>query len=150
MPNGFYDYIANLPNGSQQALQELIRKKFGLVGKYEMRNMDVFLLEVEHPNAPGLKPGTPQVPSGLVTRGLIHLKNISISRLAKDLGWNLQIPVIDRTGLVGNYDFDSPENFGLPPAEKLQTAKQWLLNQLGLEIVPTNMPIEMLVVEKAQ
>jgi hypothetical protein len=28
--------------------------------------------------------------------------------------------------------------------------KEALLNQLGLELVPTNMPIKMLVVEKAQ
>jgi uncharacterized protein (TIGR03435 family) len=28
--------------------------------------------------------------------------------------------------------------------------KQALLDQLGLELVPTNMPIEMLVVEKAK
>jgi uncharacterized protein (TIGR03435 family) len=30
-----------------------------------------------------------------------------------------------------------------------QNLKQALLDQLGLELVPTNMPIEMLVVEKA-
>jgi uncharacterized protein (TIGR03435 family) len=150
MPDGFYDFIANLTNNSQQALQALIRKKFGLVGKYEMRDMDVLLLKVEHPNAPGLKPGTPQVLSGLVTRGLIHNKNISISRLAFDLGWDLQIPVIDQTGLVGNYDFDFPENLGDTPAEKLQIVRQWLFDQLGLELAPTNMPVETLVVERAK
>ena len=150
MPGGFYDFIANLTNNSQQALQALIRKKFGLVGKYEMRDMDVLLLKVENPNVLGLKPGTPQVLSGLVTRGLIHNKNISISRLAFDLGWNLQIPVIDQTGLVGNYDFDFPENLGATPAEKLEKAKQWLLTELGLELVPSREPIEMLVVEKVK
>ena len=150
MPGGFYDFIANLPNGSQQALQALIKKKFGLVGKYEMRDMDVLLLKVEHPNALGLKPGTPQMWSGLVTHGLIHEKNITISRLAKDLGWDLQIPVIDQTGLVGNYDFDFPENLGATPVEKLAKAKQWLLTELGLKLVPDRKPIEMLVVEKVK
>jgi uncharacterized protein (TIGR03435 family) len=150
MPGGFYDFIANLTNNSQQALQALIKKKFGLVGKYEMRDMDVLLLKVEHPNAPGLKPGTPQMQSGLVTRGLIHNKNISISRLAFDLGWDLQIPVIDQTGLVGNYDFDFPENLGPTPAEKLEKAKQWLPTELGLKLVPNREPIEMLVVEKVK
>jgi uncharacterized protein (TIGR03435 family) len=152
MPNGFYDYIANLPNGSQRALQELIKKKFGLVGKYEMRNMDVFLLTVDHPNALGLKPATPLIAgqkrlNGLVSEGLIHNKNVSMSRLAKDIGWNLQIPVIDQTGWDGSFDFDFPENLGVMPAEKLQNARQWLVDQLGLQLVPTNVPIEMLVVE---
>ena len=150
MPGGYYDYIANLTTDSQQALQALIKRKFGLVGKYETKDMDVLLLKVEHPNAPGLKPGTPQVQSGLVTRGLIHNKNISISRLAKDLGWDLQIPVIDQTGLVGNYDFDFPEDLGATPAEKLEKAKQWLLAELGLKLAPSREPIEMLVVEKTQ
>ena len=150
IPGGFYDYIANLTNDSQQALQALIKKKFGLVGKYEMRDMDVLLLKVEHPNALGLKPGTPQMQSGLVTHGLIHNKNISISRLAKDLGWDLQIPVIDQTGMVGNYDFDFPENLGATPAEKLEKAKQWLLADLGLKLAPNREPIEMLVVEKVK
>jgi uncharacterized protein (TIGR03435 family) len=150
MPGGFYDYIANLTNDSQQALQVLIKKKFSVVGKYEMRDLDVLLLKVENLNAVGLKPGTPQMRSGLVTHGLIHLKNISISRLAKDLGWDLQIPVIDQTGLVGNYDFDFPENLGATPAEKLEKAKQWLLTELGLKLVPNREPIEILVVEKVK
>ena len=115
-----------------------------------MRDLDVLLLKVENLNAVGLKPGTPQMRSGLVTHGLIHLKNISISRLAKDLGWDLQIPVIDQTGLVGNYDFDFPENLGATPAEKLEKAKQWLLTELGLKLVPNREPIEILVVEKVK
>jgi len=150
MPDGFYDYIANLTNGSQQALRKLIKSKFGLAGKYEVEPTDVWLLKVEQANAPGLKPGTPQGLSGLVTGGLIHEKNVSMSRRAKDLGWDLQMPVIDQTELVGNYDFDFPADLGVTPAEKFQTASQWLHDQFGLELRPANTPMEMLVVEKAK
>ena len=155
MPADFYDYIANLTNGSQRALQDLIKKKFGLVGKYELRNTDVYLLEVDRPNALGLKLATPlragqPRPPQLVSQGLIHYKNLSVSRLAKDLGWNLHIPVIDQTGLTGNYDFDFPENLGTAPAEKVQKARQWLLDQLGFDLVSTNMPVETLVVDNVK
>jgi uncharacterized protein (TIGR03435 family) len=54
------------------------------------------------------------------------------------------IPAVDHTNLKGNYDINIKwqEN-------NLTDLKQVLLNQLGLELVPTNMPIEMLVVEKS-
>jgi uncharacterized protein (TIGR03435 family) len=62
---------------------------------------------------------------------------------------DLQIPVVDQTGLTNEYDFslrwDGPDS-RQPDSEGL---KQALLDQLGLELVPTNMPIEMLVVTKA-
>jgi uncharacterized protein (TIGR03435 family) len=51
-------------------------------------------------------------------------------------------PVIDQTGLTGNYDFITGA-FG--PNE----INQVFLDQLGLELVPSREPVEMLVVEKA-
>ena len=50
---------------------------------------------------------------------------------------------VDGTGLTGNYDFIT-KSFG--PDEKDQV----FIDQLGLEFVPTNMPIEMLVVGKIE
>jgi uncharacterized protein (TIGR03435 family) len=152
VPDGFYDYIANLTNGSQQALQALIKNKFGLVGSYEMRDSDVLLLKVAQPNAAGLKLTTqsekPQG-SGIITGGLIHEKNVPMSRLAFDLGWDLGIPVINHTGLTGSYDFNFPDDFRATFTGRNEKVRQWLHDELGLELVPTNMPIEMLVIERA-
>jgi RNA polymerase sigma factor (sigma-70 family) len=58
MPGDFYDYIANLPSGSRERLQSLAKEKFRLTGRYENRELDVLLLKVSHPNAPGLNPST--------------------------------------------------------------------------------------------
>ena len=153
MPDGFYDYIANLTSGSQQALQALIKKKFGLVGRLEMRDADVLLLRVHYPNAAGLKVAIPTdqpFPNGIVRDGLIQYKSESMSGLAKNIGWELQIPVIDQTGLTEKFSFAFPEKLGSTPAEKFEKAKQWLGDQLGLELVPAREPVEMLVVEKAK
>ena len=58
----------------------------------------------------------------------------------------LQIPVINQTGIAGRFDIDLQWNLNDPQHDSL---KQALLDQLGLELMPTNMPIGMLIVEKA-
>jgi uncharacterized protein (TIGR03435 family) len=58
-------------------------------------------------------------------------------------------PVIDETGLSDKFDFDlacSEADFTNRDLDAVNQA----LDPLGLELVPTNMPVEMLVVEKAK
>jgi uncharacterized protein (TIGR03435 family) len=73
--------------------------------------------------------------------------NQVISTLALFLENQLQIPVMDQTKLTNYFDINLRWNKNDPQHEKL---KQGLIDQLGLELVPTNMPIEMLVVEKVK
>lgn len=67
-----------------------------------------------------------------------------ISNLVTFLKDCLKTPVVDQTGLTGNYDI---EFVGGSDPEKL---KQVVLNEVGLELVPDHMPVEFLVVEKSQ
>jgi uncharacterized protein (TIGR03435 family) len=155
MPAGYYDYIANLPRGSQQALQALIRRRLGLAAKYEMRDMDVLLLKVDHPHASGLQPAAPLLPGqppprSLETQGTIHFKNLPISKLCTRLAQDLQLPVLDQTGLTGGYDLDYPELRAIAPSEKKETIGQVLLDGCGLAMVPSREPIETLVVERVK
>jgi uncharacterized protein (TIGR03435 family) len=58
--------------------------------------------------------------------------------------------VIDQTGLANHFDMDlkwDETNWQHPNLESLERA---LLDQLGLELVPSREPIEMLVVEKSK
>ena len=85
-----------------------------------------------------------------------------MSTLAGLLEQRFQIPIVDKTGLAQAYDYslawimahpvvgDNGELQGGLQLPDLETVKQALLGQLGLELVATNMPIEMLVVEKAK
>jgi uncharacterized protein (TIGR03435 family) len=61
-------------------------------------------------------------------------------------------PVLDQTGLTGRYDFvlDWPKPQGYVGVKGQAILKENLINELGLELVPTNMPLEMLVVEKVK
>jgi RNA polymerase sigma factor (sigma-70 family) len=147
LPAAKYDFIASLPSGNAEALRQEIRKQFGVVTRLEMVETNVLLLTVKFPNAPGLRPSKTKYGS-TENNGADHFScvNQSVSFVAGMLEGNLQIPVIDQTGLTQTFDIDLKWNQHDP---QHNTLKQALLDQLGLELVPTTKPVEMLVVEKA-
>jgi hypothetical protein len=54
IPDGKYDFISNVPKNQRQALQQAIRKEFGLVGNYQLVRTNALELVVRRPAA-GLK-----------------------------------------------------------------------------------------------
>ncbi|MGA2853843.1 MAG: TIGR03435 family protein [Verrucomicrobiota bacterium] len=153
LPTGRYDYIACLPGGegaNEKALQAEVKKKFGVVGKIETREAAVWLLKVKYPNAPGLKRNDKDRGNALRTvAGGFYGWHEAMANLAYAFENMADVPVIDQTGIIGRFDFD------LHCTETDLKNHDWdavnrALNQLGLELVPTNMPLEMLVVEKAK
>ena len=61
----------------------------------------------------------------------------------------LEIPIVDKTELKSLYDFkltwDSTDQTRVK-----ESIKQSLLDQLGLELLPSREPVEMLVVEQVK
>ncbi|HEX7470176.1 MAG TPA: TIGR03435 family protein [Verrucomicrobiae bacterium] len=150
LPETKYDFIANLPAGNAEALQQQIKKKFGLIGRIETRETDVMLLKVKYPNAQGLKQNVNRRQSMRSGSGEYTYTDQPLSSFAGNLEYGLKIPVIDQTGLAGSFDFHLKWNQSDDQSLNLENLKQALTDQLGLELVPTNMPIEMLVVERAK
>ena len=84
-----------------------------------------------------------------------------LSRLTAQLGNVLQIPVIDKTGLTGKYDFSIEfkmdlRALGVQPSETdnapdpgpdLATAVE---QQLGLKLLPAKAKLDVLVIDKAE
>ena len=146
IPQGRYDFIANLPTGSWIALQKEMERKLGMVGRRETRETDVLQLTVKRPNAPGLKPSTARWGGDSGGDGEVNGTGSSINDVAYFLERTLGLPVVDHTGLTGKFDYNLKWNKHDPEHDNL---KQALLDQLGLELVPGSDTIEMLVVEKA-
>ena len=48
-PQKEYDYIANLPQGSMEALQRELKDELGLVGRTETRDLDVLVSRLKFP-----------------------------------------------------------------------------------------------------
>ena len=139
-----------------EALQQKLKTEFNVVAKREMIETNVLLLMAKYPNADGLKPSTSQTSYEGNDPGHLACTNCPLSTLADMLEDRFRIPVIDQTSLTNHYDFNLTwDEYGkkigndYPGYPNLEGLKQALLNQLGLELVPTNLPIEILVVEKA-
>jgi uncharacterized protein (TIGR03435 family) len=153
VPAGQFDFIANLPSGNEAALQKEIERKFWLTGKLETRDTDVLAMQTRTPGASGLKvPDTrrlkPQEGTGSWSSkaGNFRGRNQSLSTLSAFLESRFKMPVVDQTGLTNQYDIDlnwDETDYQHPNVDAL---KQALSEQLGLEFVSTNIPMEMLVV----
>ncbi len=148
LPQGRYDVIANLPQGSPEALQQEIKRQFGVVGRREMQEEPVLLLKVKDPEADGLKQhGAWSDPAVVYKNGEYFWNNKPLSDLAGQLGFYFNRPVMDETGREGRFDFSLKWDWKHPDPEVM---KRDLLEQLGLELVPARRPVEVLVVEKAK
>jgi uncharacterized protein (TIGR03435 family) len=152
LPKGRYDYIASLPDGNPGALQQELKRKFGVVGKVEIRDANVMVLKVKSPSAPGLKLSTRHSNGEYMLwrdfGNRLEFQNESLHALASETEALANIPIIDETGVTNHFDFDlncSQTDLGNRNWDNVNQA----LNPLGLELAPTNMPIKMLVVEKA-
>ncbi len=157
LPAGEFDYMATTSQNQRESLQEMIKAKFGFTGRLEMRTTDLLVLRVRRPGAPGLKPNS--TTGGNSTSkwetGSLHRVDGPISYLTFDLENCLEVPVIDRTGLGGRFDYDLRwedelkwDSTGRKHLSNPDGLKAALLDQLGLELVPAREPLEMLVVTK--
>jgi uncharacterized protein (TIGR03435 family) len=142
--------------------QNLLVDRFGLRFHHDIREGNIYALTID-PSGLKLKPNTSlendKIP---VNGGPAHTRGIRVPMVY--LTWLLsQIlhaegrPVVDQTGLKGNYDFllsyrpilppDAPAD-ALPPEDRdLPTLFDALRTQLGLRLTPTRGPVDHLVID---
>jgi len=163
LPTNRYDFLAKLtdppaphknpasnPNWTT-ALQAEIARQFGIQGSLQMHPADVLVLQPVVSGVHGFKLSH-TMPNGRAMRptpGDYAFFEQPVSSLTSLLEHHLKIPIVDQSGLSEKYDFtiqwDEPD----PKQPNPDGLKQALRDQLGLELVATNMPIEMLVVNRA-
>ncbi len=152
MPTRKYDYIANVPNNALKELQDEIKRKFGLIGRWEMVKTNVLAIRLAGQESEFTSRATqgydPDPRNRFRNRFQITLGSLKTSLQGMV---SPDVPVVDQTGFTNEYHF----SFAWPPENissdaRKQATSDALRDQLGLELVPTNMPIEMLVVEKVK
>lgn len=159
-PQEKYDFISTLTDGTEEALQREITKTLGLTARWETVETNVLALKVATPDAPGLKQASfSPDESGDLRHGHIHCFGEKLSWTPRMPPWGLtkflemiyQVPVVDKTELGWfSFNIDLRWKVNSDPSANQEALKQAMLEQLGLELVPTNMPVEVLVVEKGK
>ncbi|HEX5432956.1 MAG TPA: M56 family metallopeptidase [Candidatus Angelobacter sp.] len=138
------------------ALQALLTDRFKLETHHELKQLPVYVLTVG-PDGSKLtevrgKDASKQ--QGLMQESPGHFIGTSarISTLISVLEYQLGVPLVDKTGLRGSYDFkltaDWPQTRPLPedPAPLLRAVSE----QLGLELKPATDLVEVLVIDHAE
>src|SRR6185312_14284206 len=140
--------IQGFMNRNATRLQAVLRDRFGLVLRSEMREMPIYrLIQVKGGAklSPHVAAGADTPPSLRSNGRQITGKNVPVWMLAQQLAMSLDRPVQDETHLKGQFDFKvSPESDG-PMSESLFTA---LPEQLGLKLEAAKGPVQVYVVEK--
>jgi hypothetical protein len=165
LTNGF-DLMLTLTNQPVEALRQKIKKQFGVAAHIETIETNVLLLKMKKFPASGLSYGDKNTHwfdrGGIVPCGYTITNAVGLGNLASWLEGMLQIPVLDQTGPKEVYNvslqYDPQELLrrmekqGFDRRQQIEAdlIREAVAEQLGLELVPSLEPIEMLVVEKVK
>lgn len=154
-------------NQTRLMFQKLLVSRFSLAFHYDSRELSVYAIQVAK-NGQNFAPTTSKPGDSthftFSCPPVLMVRNYSISDFAKGMQEVfLDKPVVDQTGLRDRYDFDlkwtpddsqtycpsnparSHEDLDAPP--DLYTALQ---EQLGLKIVPTKAPVQVMVINHVE
>ena len=150
LPTGDFDYLVTVPDQPREQLKAEIKRKLGLVAHRETNEMDAWVLRVKNPDAPGLR-----VPPDLnqnASSGMTNFTGLNISSIAWIIERRLMSkPIIDKTGVTNICSFVlQPIRTAKGFEYNVDSYRKDLLDQLGLELVPSREPVEMLVVERVK
>jgi uncharacterized protein (TIGR03435 family) len=153
-------------------LRNLLKDRFGLHAHQESRSLEVFELRRLRPDTLGpniRRPEPPCVTSGtnLAARcgyqesvGTYDAKGLPIATIAGYLERLSGRPIVDLTGLTGDFDVSLRFNPGVGRLSDVTTASQTQLDdrpliftavreQLGMKLEPSTAPMEVLVIDAA-
>jgi uncharacterized protein (TIGR03435 family) len=147
VPQDGYDFLTTGPEALKKLQAEIIRQ-LDYTARIETRDTEVYLLKLINTNAPGLKLSN----GHREQKDLYDWPEMSPDVLAFFLESHLDFPIVNQTGLKDLYDAKIV-GFTWDYTHEDQSRanlRQAIRDQLGLELIKTNLPIEMLVVEKVK
>jgi uncharacterized protein (TIGR03435 family) len=164
-----FDINARVPPGTTREqyrlmLQNLLVERFKMAVHHETKEMQTYELTVgkngpklkapAQPDGPGLglqpPPGPISPPAGYTGPVILTRKNETTEWLATFLAAQVGQPVVDNTGLKGNYDISlrwgtAPSDVSADDSEP--TLFSALQEQLGLKLTPQKGLVDILVID---
>jgi uncharacterized protein (TIGR03435 family) len=135
-------------------LQTLLAERFKLKLHRETRTISAFVLEVAK-NGPRLEKAEGGEPTTSGGHGRLLAKNTTMDRFAEVLSRQMDLPVVNHTGLTGVFNPKlqwNPESAKLDVAasESLPSIFTAMEQQLGLRLRSQKTPVEVLVIDYAE
>lgn len=154
-PSGNFDFLVTKSGHVREQLRRAIQKQLGYTAHRETRDMDALILKVSDPSLPGLTVSADSESNDINYKsGQLNFTHKPFDYIVNGLSQGLDKPILDQTGLTNCYDFSIAWNsdteramqhgsFDMDRTEK--TIADW-----GLELQPTNVSMNVYVVEKAR
>jgi uncharacterized protein (TIGR03435 family) len=161
-----YDIVATTASPQPRAvvlqmLQHLLADRFKLTFHRETRTLPVYALVVGK-SGPKLKPADESLPVPFELYSNFHMEPIpdgtvalrgygSLGQLCDFLSREVERPVVDRTGITGNFDFRllcAVEGF--PGYDTSPSVFSALQTQMGLKLEADTSPIERTVIDRVE
>jgi uncharacterized protein (TIGR03435 family) len=131
-------------------LQALLAERFKLVVHRETRTISAYVLEVAK-NGPKLEKGDGGQSETGNARGRIQAMNSSMDHFAEVLSRQMDLPILNRTGLEGVFNLKLEWNPRITdPAAEGPSVFTAVQEQLGLRLRAQKTPVEMIVVDHAE
>lgn len=139
-----------------QMLQRLLADRFGLKLHREQKSMRAYSLEVAKDGTKLPKPETGEAvtnSSSSNTMKSLDAHHVSMNLLAKVLARETTLPIVNNTGLDGDYTFQlrwTPDSARLPDssAEDYGSLPDAVREQLGLQLRTSILPVEALIIDE--
>jgi uncharacterized protein (TIGR03435 family) len=167
LTTGRYDILAKTSDPAsgdrlRLMLRALLGERFKLTLHREVKELPVYALRATD-RGHKLQRSKSEAPTGMRPKGgALEFHNISMAQLAErlpDRPFGLDRPVIDRTGLVGTFDFaikiasdDAELKSSLERRESEQDTSLFVapLRDIGLRLQPEKDRVEILVIDHAE
>jgi len=135
-------------------LQTLLGERFKLAFHRDTKDLPGYALVVSK-GGPKLKESTTEgEPSMKPDRARMVAEHVTMSRFADLLTNPLHSPVVDKTGLTGRYDFSLDISKyatpGMSPDEMSTALAECLQQELGLRVEARKLPLEILMIDRAE
>lgn len=136
-------------------LQSLLRDRFGLKFHLESKEGEIYILErgrkplqLKPPKDPASDPRAAVVVRSDGIDGEAFGNNATMEFMAQMLSRDLQLPVLDQTGINGSYDFNLPATD--PGNHDMVSAVIGVVDRLGLTIKRGRGPIQTLIIDHVE
>jgi uncharacterized protein (TIGR03435 family) len=133
----------------QPMLRNLLGDRLHLAVHIENRIVSGYALVVAKGGSK-LKANTGAPYFGMSTNFQFKIQNTSVESIAQAIEWTLKQPVVNETGLQGNYDYElkfAPDSADNPLYSGFPTIFTAVEEQLGLKLEPRKVPRDYLIID---